>query len=168
MKMLFAALAVLCSMSAAHATDVLQVEDGNAITNCKGPLPFYDTVLRQRPLAIVNESTRPVFVNCSYRAPVNSYGQNMFGVMLHNYSNEPVNVHCTFIIGVDDGNATYHPVDTAVGPGQRILAAYSTGDTGGVRWGNSHANDKRENSSVQCNLPPSVGINETPQSFQQK
>jgi hypothetical protein len=143
----------------ASASDVLQLENGNAMNNCRGALPVHEASLRSRPL--VNESGRPAFVNCAFRAPTNSYGQESFGAMLHNYGDVAVSVNCLGVMGVDDGTATYIPRTVSLGAGQRKLLKFDyVADNDNKRI--------QANTGLQCLLPADVGINETPQSFRQK
>jgi hypothetical protein len=158
---LLLALAAASACASASTTDVLQNENGNAMNNCRGALPVHEASLRSRPLALVNESGAPAYVNCAFRAPTNSAGQEAFGAVLHNYGEATVSVNCVGVIGVDDGQATYIARTVSIGPGQRKLLNfdYQT-DNESKRF--------QTNTGLQCLLPANVGINETPQTFRQK
>ena len=145
----------------AHATDTTQVENGNAVNTCKAPFQIYEAGMRQRPLAIVNEGTGTNFINCAFRATTNSYGQNEFAVKLRNYNAGPVAVRCTGVFGVEDGTDNQYSVKLTAIPGNgSALVIWTKADYRGARW--------QTNSSLQCLLPPGVGMTELPQSFQAK
>ena len=154
-------LLLALATSPAFATDALQMENGNAMNNCRGALPVHESSLRSRPLALVNESDTAAFVNCAFRAPTNSSGQEAFGAVLHNYGDAAVSVNCVGVIGVDDGAATYIPRTLSIGAGQRKLLNFDyVTDNESKRF--------QTNTGLQCLLPANVGINETPQTFRQK
>ncbi|MBC7991392.1 MAG: hypothetical protein H7Y19_17680 [Luteimonas sp.] len=154
-------LLLTLATSPAFATDALQLENGNAMNNCRGALPVHEASLRSRPLALVNESGGPAYVNCAFRAPTNSAGQEAFGAVLHNYGDATVSVNCVGVVGVDDGQATYIPRTVSLAPGQRKLLNFDyVTDNENKRF--------QANTGLQCLLPANVGINETPQAFRQK
>jgi hypothetical protein len=110
---------------------------------------------------LVNESGSPAFVNCAFRAPTNSFGQEAFGAVLHNYGAVAVSVNCIGVIGVDDGEARYIPRTVSLAPGQRKLLNFD--------YVTDNQNKRiQANTGLQCLLPANVGINETPQTFRQK
>ena len=154
-------LLLALATSPAFATDALQMENGNAMNNCRGALPVHEASLRSRPLALVNESGAPAYVNCAFRAPTNSAGQEAFGAVLHNYGDATVSVNCVGVVGVDDGQATYILRTVQLDPGQRKLLNFDyVTDNESKRF--------QTNTGLQCLLPSNVGINETPQAFRQK
>lgn len=154
-------LLLALATSPAFATDVLQKENGNAMNNCRGALPVHEASLRSRPLALVNESGSPAYVNCAFRAPTNSAGQEAFGAVLHNYGDATVSVNCVGVVGVDDGQATYILRTVSLDAGQRKLLNFDyVTDNESKRF--------QTNTGLQCLLPSNVGINETPQTFRQK
>lgn len=147
--------------SPAMATDTLVVEDGNAITLCRGARPIYETQLRSRPLAIVNESEQPSFVNCGWRAPTNSYGQEWVAVVLTNVDGPTRTVNCTGVFGTEDDGADYVTKSISVPEGGLATIQWKyQQDNGGDRW--------KTNSAVQCLLPTGMGIARTPQAYRQK
>ncbi len=159
---LLAAISVACAVALlqnpAFATNnnTYVEENGNAISICKGALPAYESLIRQRPLAMVNESERPAYVNCGFRAPTNAYGQKSFAVRLKNFGNSGVTVRCTGVIGVED-NASYTPRSTYLAPGQTRTVSWSKSDNNGHYI--------RTNTGLQCYLPPHVGMTELPQVY---
>lgn len=135
-------------------------ESGNAISICKGALPAYETLLRQRPLAMVNEGQFAAFVNCGFRAPTNSKGQDWFAATLKNYSTTSVTVRCTGVFGVEGNNARYVVKSVTLAPGQAKE----------VRWSKTDNNGQliQTNTGLQCLLPPQVALTELPQAYYQR
>lgn len=162
MKYGFALACSLASLAApAMATDTLVVEDGNAITLCRGARPAYETQLRSRPLAIVNESQDTSFVNCGWRAPTNSYGQEWVAVVLTNVDGPTRTVNCTGVFGTEDEGAEYVTKSVSVPQGGLAMIKWKyQQDNAGDRW--------QTNSAVQCLLPTGVGIARTPQAYRQE
>lgn len=162
---LLAAFSVALALSTALVADFAYAtnndqsyveENGNAISICKGALPAYETVLRQRPLAMVNEGTIASFVNCGFRAPTNSKGQERFAVYLKNFGPNTVTVRCTGVIGVED-NAHYVARSVTLSPGQSKEVRWDKNDNGGYLI--------RTNSGLQCLLPANVGMTKLPQAY---
>lgn len=149
------------SIGTASATDVFQQENGNAANTCTPALTQYDIGLRRRPLGITNEGAIGAFVNCAFRAPTNSYGQEDFAVKLRNYNAVATVVTCTGVIGVEDGNPTYSPKLVTVPAGGSAMAKWTyMADYAGVRM--------QTNTGLQCLLPPGIAMTELPQTFRQK
>lgn len=158
-------LLVLAPLAGATGVTNLQ-EAGNAITQCRGALPAYETLLRSRPLAVINESTRSSFVNCGWSNL--SYSGNKktvaFGVVLENQNTAVTAVQCVAVIGQGSPSSArylsrtvYVPAATSPAEAGR-LTVYWTGDQ-------NSGQPYRENVSLQCLLPPRVGINEVLQKY---
>lgn len=150
-----------CVAAPAYATDVLQQENGNAVNTCTPALTQYDTALRRRPRAIVNEGSGISFVNCAFRAPTNSFGQEDFAVKLRNYNNTAVTVVCTGIIGVEDDVTNYIVKNIVVPANGAALAKWT------YQADNNNARIQT-NTGLQCALKPLTGMTELPQTFRQK
>lgn len=151
----------IATVGTASATDVLQKENGNAANTCTPALTQYDIGLRRRPLGITNEGTGGAFVNCAFRAPTNSYGQEDFAVKLRNYKSVAIQVSCTGVIGVEDGDATYVLKRVTVPANGSAMAQWT--------YVNDYANERMQtNTGLQCFLPPGIAMTELPQTFRQK
>lgn len=148
-KLLFAAAFALLALVACKPADATEyVTSANAVGPCEVALPNYESQVRQRPTAIVNESDATVFVNCSFEAD-NEAGRTFFAATLHNYSGPNKLVRCTGVFGVDDGYTVYEAKNVMLAPGARST----------VTWQVPQELSKT-NTSLQCTLPPGVGFNE--------
>ncbi len=156
-----AATLAVGAIGTASATDVFQQENGNAANTCTPALTQYDIGLRRRPLGITNEGTAAAFVNCAFRAPTNSYGQEDFAVKLRNYNAVARTVVCTGVIGVEDGQVRYSAKSVSVPAGGSALVQWTYGnDNNGARM--------QTNTGLQCLLQPGIAMTELPQTFRQK
>jgi hypothetical protein len=155
-------LALLFIASPAFASGTYHEEDGNAITQCRGAFVGpYEDGLRSRPLAIVNEGDAATFINCGWRAPTNSYGQEWVAIVLTNVNGPGRYVQCQGVFGKEDTGANYIARGVYVpAGGHGTVKWHYQQDNGGARWAT--------NASAQCLLPPGMGIARTPQGYRQR
>ncbi len=90
-------LAVGMTSPAAHAASVAASGAGF----CSGTLPAYQTQLRARPLALMNEGATSAFVSCSFDMGYQNLGGNDIVAFLVNKTTNPVDVTCTGVDGID-------------------------------------------------------------------
>lgn len=151
-KLLFIGALMLLALIACKPADAADfVTSANAVGPCEVALPNYESQVRQRPLAIVNESDTTVFVNCSFEAN-NEAGRTFFAVTLHSYAGPNKLVRCTGVFGVDDGYAVYEAKNVMLSPGERETVIWEVPQ-----------DLSKTNTSLQCVLPPGVGFNELDQ-----
>ena len=124
-------------------------ESGNAVNTCRAAMTFRDIGVRSRPLALVNEGTSGTYINCAFRSNFKD-GVIEFGGMLQNYTAADTTVHCTGVIGADDGDASYIVKSIDVPAGTRRY----------IKWRDSDGFEG--NVGFQCYLPAAVGLNELP------
>src|SRR5688500_5965365 len=148
MKKILCTLIVLAFLAlvsfAAAATENRFIEtNGNAAGPCEVALPQFEPLVRQRPLAIVNESDSTVFISCAFEAPTNSHGRVYFAAIAKNYSLQYKYLTCTGIVGSDNGGAEYEVKTIAINPGGRAQVTWEVPEEA-----------KQSNTSFQCAVPP--------------
>jgi hypothetical protein len=125
----------------------------NAPALCHPAFLRYDSDVRKRPLAVVNEGSAPAYVTCSLPADLaNPYGLAQAYIVLRNLSQAPMSINCTVVLGVDDGGAQYITRTVQVGAGQRVTLAVEPEDF--------NREYLRQRIGFSCNLPVMAGINE--------
>ena len=153
-------VAVASCATPAHATRVT----AQATAICQGALPAFETAIRKRPLAVQNEGTTNAFVTCSFVNPGITVGTTQIlsaSVQLQNLHQETQRVFCTAV----SSDAVPAPVPPLYLTKSVFVTPSATASTeltfsaqefqGGqfLLAGNTI--------SVQCNLPPGVGITGT-------
>lgn len=152
---LVSALAVAGNQQGNHTYNEMS---GNAISICKGALPAYETMLRQRPLALANEGTEDTYVNCGFRSPTNSQGTEWFSVELRNLGNQEVTVSCTGVMGTEGNNAVYSTRSVNLPAGAYRSMKWT--------WGQDYQGEKiQTNTGFQCKLPPQVALTKLNQAY---
>lgn len=125
----------------------------NAPAMCHPALLRFDSDVRKRPLAVVNEGASSAFVTCSLPVNLaNDNGVESFYAVLRNLSGSSRTVKCTAVYGVDDGGALYVVRNVSVLPGQRLRIELDADDFELDRLHNRVG--------ISCLLPAMVGINE--------
>lgn len=162
MKIATLALAVAvasCVAAPAYATGSRFKLAGNAITQCRGALPVYESGLRSRPLALANEGYATTFVNCGFVRQSNSYGIEQVQIRMGNLGPIPFTTTCTGIGGVEgrEGNV-YNSRSVTVWPGDIVTITFTAEDLGGGSYLNTNA-------SLQCKLPYLGTITEVESTF---
>lgn len=160
MKSVLTAAIVLSLAGPAWATSVQQGRSTNlfnAGAACLPALPRYDTDVRKRPLAVVNEGNVATFVTCNYTVDQEAYdpggGVEWFDITARNQSQSARTVTCTAVIGVDDGQARYIVKSVNLQPGQRMEMAWRAADHGLPGGWEGPVN-------LSCLLPMLTGLNE--------
>lgn len=129
----------------------------NAGATCLPALPRYDSDVRKRPLAVVNEGSAPTFVTCNYTVDEEAYdakgGVERFEVTAKNQNTVANTVTCTAVIGIDDGNARYIVKSATLQPGQRTKIEWRAPDYGLDNGWEGPVN-------MSCLLPVLTGLNE--------
>jgi hypothetical protein len=125
---------------------------GNATAFCQAALPVFDTNLRKRPLAVVNEGSTDTYVTCSY--PVDNYAYEVYDVDVYisNHTGITKDVNCTLIDGYDNGDVTFIAKTTR---------SYDDGDYHDAYWNVYNDNDGvgfGTTVSVSCALPAGIGL----------
>jgi hypothetical protein len=125
----------------------------NAPAMCHPALLRFDSDVRKRPLAVVNEGTSAAFVTCSLPIDMaNENGIESFYAVLRNMTGSPQTAKCTGVYGVDDGEAIYVTRHATVQPGQRHRLELEAEDFGLERL--------HSRVGISCLLPAMVGVNE--------
>lgn len=142
--------AILLASTPVFATGEPFVLSGNAIAQCKGALPVYESGLRSRPRAVANEGAIPTFVNCGLLHQSNSYGYDWVKFRLGNIGSGPVTTTCTVISGREgETNAVFYTIpnvtNIAVGSVREVTV------TAANLGGGNHVN---RNVTIQCRLSP--------------
>jgi hypothetical protein len=144
-----AGLCVL-AVAALHAPTVLAAErtiNVSATGICDAPLPVFNAELRRRPVAVQNESTRPVFVTCTL--PTDREGQSATGKVRVGFraSGPAATISCTMVSGTDA--VTYYVVeDVQIAGGGQASVFWEDID----KWSSSGTY------SFSCNLPAGVAM----------
>lgn len=158
MKYLLATLLLASApVSAQNATRAQHISLFNAGAACLPALPRYDTNVRKRPLAVMNEGTVPSFVTCNYIVNENAAdhfgGVEYFQITAKNQSNVTAVVQCMGVVGVDDGNARYYPQSVTLLPGDRKRMTWTA-----IAYG--FPNGWEDPVQMSCLLPVLTGLNE--------
>lgn len=154
---LLALLAPLAFPASADSIDGQSTNLHNASAICFPALPIYDGNVRKRPLAVVNEGTRPSFVTCGYT--VDEYaakehgGVENFDTRVRNSSNVQAVVTCTAVIGVE-GDGQYIVKNADLAPGETALLVWKAGDYG-------YPGGWEGPVSTSCLLPVGTSLNES-------
>lgn len=118
----------------ANATGTPVEVVSNAQLSCDPALPIYDSNLRQRPRAVVNESTTntSAFATCGFSYVSNSYGIEFFRTRVGNINPQgspAITVKCTGVIGVEgEVNTQFITKTVQVNPGDTALLSWSGAD----------------------------------------
>jgi hypothetical protein len=159
-KFIFALAATVVAGSALLAPTQAKAYgvQGNGTAFCQAALPVFDTNLRKRPLAVVNEGSTNTYVTCSY--PVDSYAGGVWDVdvYLSNHTGADQDVNCTLVDGYDNGDVLYiarttTAVDAATTEeeGDYYDAYWNAGDDNeGLPFGTTV--------SISCSLPAGIGL----------
>lgn len=141
-----------CIAAPAFATGSSYEASTNGQVSCDPALPIYDTNLRQRPRAVVNESITgvSVFATCGTTYQQNSYGIEWYEVQLTNIGTTPKIINCTAVIG-REGEATQFIT--------KSNAVDANGGRGNIRWSGTPRFDT--DIAVSCKLPDDTGISRT-------
>lgn len=133
-----AALVLATAAFMTPGTSNAQEFQQNASGVCQGALPVYDTLLRNRPLGIMNVGSTASYVSCSF---MSGFGipHDIVGIQIANPTAADVDVSCTIVTGRSSFDHTYYPVtltypagafgfliqflDPAVDPGTDLINA---------------------------------------------
>lgn len=166
-RSLILATAVLAAAAAIPATSqAAQVNRqlgmmANATANCQGALPAFETAIRKRPLAVINEGTSASFVTCSFVKEFNDEIETLgvtsyFGAFFTNRTSAGVTVSCTGVAGFET-NAS----NTFVNKQVTVAANSSAQAQLFFLPVDNNGNGYHPLVSISCNLPAGVGINDT-------
>lgn len=129
----------------------------NAGAACQPALPRYDTAVRKRPLALVNEGATPSYATCNYTVDEYAYdeagGVERFDIVAKNQASANSTITCTAVVGVDDGNALYLVKSATLQPGERKKLEWRAADYGLPQGWEGPVN-------MSCLLPVLMGLNE--------
>ena len=146
-------LLTLASASAMAETPQHRHWSVNAPAMCHPALLRFDSDVRKRPLAVVNEGTSSAFVTCSLQADLaNPHGLKSVYAVLHNYNNAPRTAQCTVVYGADNGEQLYITRSVTMPAGARRRLELKPGDFG--------LDSLHNRVGISCYLAPFVGINE--------
>jgi len=153
-KFFIAVTATVLAGSALLATGDVKAGgvQANSTAFCQAALPVFDTNLRKRPLAVVNEGTSDAFVTCSYPVDISTTGVYEVDAYLANHTGITKDVNCTLVDGYDNGTVTYIPKTTRSydDGGFHDADFTSAADNGGVDFGGTVG--------ISCALPPGIGL----------
>ena len=151
----FAACCALVAAAALHqpAANAATVRryDISSVAVCSAPLPVYDATLRRRPLGILNEGTKPVFVSCSLPVDgaTDQVGSTMF-IMMKNFGSTDATTNCTLNAGTRYENKVGSVTASAT------LHADSYEDA--VFFGGIDRMSSAGSINFSCVLPPNVEL----------
>ncbi len=139
----------------AYATGSAYEYAANASAVCQPALPVYDTNIRKRPLAFINESRTQTsaFGNCMFGYQSNSYGTQSFQLTLKSFRTSPVTVACTGVLGTE-GNARFVVRSYPLPAGGSALVKFTAADF-------NRGSEYKAPGAIQCLLPDDVGATET-------
>lgn len=125
---------------------------GNSTAFCQAALPVFDTYLRKRPLAVVNEGSTTTYVTCSYPVGSTAYQISIVYAYFANHSGITKDVNCTLVDGKDNGVVTYYPKTTrSYDDGHKWAVGWNmNADNGGIGFGSTL--------SISCALPAAIGL----------
>lgn len=130
----------------------------NPAARCQGALPVFETAIRKRPLAIVNEGTSNSFVSCGFEYDVVDAEDNapdLLDTYFSNRSAAPITVSCTAVTGFDTGINEFVSLTTdTIAPGAQGNLFWEAAD---------FPNDGLLSGliSISCDLPAGAAINDT-------
>ncbi len=152
--------AIACALAMAAAGDAAQAVVRSHVTLvtapglCQAALPSFEGLIRKRPLAIQNEGATTAFVGCSLPTQGDITGATVY---LSSIDGAAHTVSCTGVSGYASNVATpsYAAKTISVAAnGAPQGAFWSTADFGGgARFPYYYF-------SLQCALPPGVGMND--------
>lgn len=144
--------ASVLSVPNANATKINRVDKANATNSCSPSLPFFEGVVRKRPLAVQNEGSELSYVSCSFS---NTGTLNSVSITLINLSGTPKNVDCTGVNASATQDTSVYTVKTAfIAPNGFAKLDYNPSDFGAAP-GNPFPSLYV---SMLCKLVPSTGI----------
>lgn len=149
---LLAAATCACLSIALHSPDAAAATQRtinlSATSVCEAPLPVFNVHLRKRPVAVQNESDRPVFVSCTL--PTDSAGQSTTGSVRVSFASfgEAATISCTMVSGTTDPQVFYVPQERALAADGRVV----------MDWNNVNKWSTSGTYSFSCNLPPGVAM----------
>ncbi|MGY1458538.1 MULTISPECIES: hypothetical protein [unclassified Luteimonas] len=149
-RALVAAGACVCLSMAVHspAADAATQRTINlsATSVCEAPLPVFNVHLRKRPVAVQNESDRPVFVSCTL--PTDSAGQSNTGSVRVSFATfgEAATISCTMVSGTRGAQVFYVPEERALAANGRVV----------MDWNDINKWSTSGTYAFSCNLPPGV------------
>lgn len=135
----------------ASAIDLLNTPITNAAGNCQTAMPVYDTDVRKRPLAVVNEGTTSAYITCSLTTDLGSLGVISYGTKLSNEGSSSKTINCTAVTG-EETSAQYYPKSVNIPAGAQAVLEWTALDNGGLVF--------EHPVSLSCLLPPDTGLNE--------
>lgn len=120
----------------------------SATSVCEAPLPTFNVHLRKRPVAVQNESDRPVFVSCTL--PTDGHGHWNSGSVEVTFASfdGAATVNCTMVSGTSGDQVFYVPQEVAVAANGRVTLAWTQIN----KW--SYPGTY----AFSCNLPPGVAM----------
>jgi hypothetical protein len=125
----------------------------NAPAMCHPALLRFDSDVRKRPLAVVNEGSSSAFVTCSLQIDMaNAHGLETAYAVLQNYTGQAQVVRCTGVYGADNGEQVYVARTITIQAGQRRMLELKAEDFG--------LSGLHNRVGISCLLPVMVGVNE--------
>lgn len=123
----------------------------NSTAFCQSALPVFDTNMRKRPLAIVNEGDTDAFVTCNYPVDISTAGVTEVDAYIANHTAITKDVNCTLVDGYDNGTVTYIPKTTrSYDDGSYHDVDFTASDNGGNNYGGTVG--------ISCDLPAGIGL----------
>ena len=154
-------LAIAAAYSMPAAAQTIHGNSAAPSARCQASLPMSELAIRKRPLTIQNDSTTTgAWVTCGFEfdaaAAINGSAQ-LVDAYFTNYSDTTQTVTCSGVTGFEGGDVEYVGLDVEV-------PADGVGGDGNLFW---YAEDFEGGGmetgvvSINCFLPPGVGINDT-------
>ena len=151
-RVLAAAGIGLCLSAALHApaagAATQRTINLSATSVCEAPLPTFNVHLRKRPVAVQNESDRPVFVSCTL--PTDGNGNANTGSVEVSFASfdSAATISCTMVSGTSGNQVFYVPQDVAIEANGRVS----------MLWTNINKWSYPGTYAFSCNLPPGVAM----------
>ncbi|MEP6634165.1 MAG: hypothetical protein ABJA62_08135 [Luteimonas sp.] len=157
--LLAAALGSAFAPNEAQAVSRQRLFIQNAIGPCQPSLAAFENQIRNRPLALQNEGTSPVFISCSFTGTDRAAnGFDVIVLIFDNNTSSTVNVTCSLVTGLSKfGTQQALPKTIVMQPnsgGFQNQMFWTPGDNGGQPFDNFSLN-------ADCTLPAGTGISQT-------
>lgn len=154
MAALVGLVAMAGSMDASAQSQTTRTFVTNPAGVCQGALPAFETAIRKRPLAIVNEGTSNAFVTCSFTSQGNIVGLEMW---FRSTTEASSAVTCTAVSSYDTApnNAFVTKTIELSASGEQDFLEWTPADFGGTTTFPSSL------INVSCALPAGAAINDS-------
>lgn len=151
---LVVAIASTMSYGQANAQTVQYTTSSNPSARCQPALKAYESDVRKRPLAMVNEGAGNAVINCAFEIEARQSVLQAIEIWASNASGSAKDITCTGINGYElSGVTEYLPTTLTVENGSQSDEPFV--------WQNDDFADAAGLISAACSLPTGTAINDT-------